>query len=56
MKPLDWNAQKNVLLKISRGIGFEDIVNAINDGHLLDILEHPNDTKYAQRWIPEPGQ
>ncbi len=51
MKPFDWNYQKNVLLKVSRGVGFEDVVNAINDGHLLDILEHPNGKKYSHQKV-----
>jgi 2',3'-cyclic-nucleotide 2'-phosphodiesterase (5'-nucleotidase family) len=51
MKPLDWNIQKNVLLKLSRGIGFEDVVNAITDGHLHDTLQHPNSKKYANQKV-----
>ncbi len=51
MKPFDWNSQKNVLLKVSRGVGFEDVVNAINDGHLLTILSHPNATKYPNQTV-----
>ncbi len=51
MKPFDWNSQKNVLLKINREIGFEDVVNAINDGHLLDTLQHPNPKKYANQKV-----
>jgi hypothetical protein len=51
MKPFDWNSQKNVLLKISRGIGFEDVVIAIVDGHLLDTLQHPNPKKYANQKV-----
>ena len=37
----DWNNEKNTSLKAARGIGFERIVVAIEEGHLLDILEHP---------------
>jgi hypothetical protein len=51
MKPFDWNSQKNVLLKVSRGIGFEDVVNAITDGRLLDTLQHPNPKKYANQKV-----
>lgn len=51
MKPFDWNSQKNVLLKTSRGIGFEDVVNAITDGKLLDTLQHPNSKKYANQKV-----
>ena len=51
MKPFDWNSQKNNLLKVSRGIGFEDVVAAITDGHLLDTLEHPNARKYSHQKV-----
>ncbi len=51
MKPFDWSSQKNVLLKVSRGVGFEDVVNAINDGHLLGILKHPNGEKYSNQKV-----
>jgi hypothetical protein len=45
----DWNNEKNNSLKASRGIGFERIVVAIEEGHLLDILEHPNKEKYPSQ-------
>jgi uncharacterized DUF497 family protein len=51
MKPFDWNEQKNKLLKQTRGIGFENIVNAINDGHLLAVLDHPNNAKYPNQKV-----
>jgi len=41
-----WNEEKNILLKQERGVSFERIVVAIEEGHLLDILEHPNKDKY----------
>lgn len=41
MKYLDWNEGKNRKLRDERGIGFEDIVGAINEGRLLVTLEHP---------------
>jgi len=33
-------------LKRKIGIGFEDILVAIDEGKILDILEHPNKEKY----------
>ncbi len=44
-----WDERKNLKLKLERGIGFEDVVIAISEGRMLDILEHPNKEKY-------PGQ
>lgn len=49
MKNYDWNEGKNILLKSNRKIGFEDVIVAINEGRLLDKINHPNQEKY-------PGQ
>ncbi len=43
---IDWDESKNLQLKLERGVGFEDVVIAINEGRILDILEHPNKEKY----------
>jgi hypothetical protein len=42
MKYFSWNNDKNELLKKERGVSFEDVVLSIEQGRLLDILEHPN--------------
>ena len=41
MKYFDWDGKKNQKLKDERGVGFEDIVIAIDEGRLLITLEHP---------------
>lgn len=41
MKIFDWDKEKNQRLKEERGIGFEDIVIAIDEGRLLVTLDHP---------------
>lgn len=46
-----WNEDKNTVLKQSRGISFERILVAIEEGHLLDVLEHPNKEKYPHQRI-----
>ena len=38
----DWNEDKNQRLVEQRGISFERIVSAIEQGGLVDVLEHPN--------------
>jgi len=43
---IDWDEEKNLKLKRERRIGFEDVVIAISEGRILDILEHPNKEKY----------
>ena len=49
MKPIRWNPDKNDRLKAGRGISFEEIVLAIEEDGLKDILVHPNQRRY-------PGQ
>lgn len=50
MKYVDWNAEKNALLKKERGVSFEDTVSAIIEGKLLAVSPHPN-PKYAHQQI-----
>lgn len=49
MKYFDWSRQKNELLKAEREISFEDVVNAIEEGYLLAVTEHPNKTRYPNQ-------
>lgn len=49
MKPFRWSHEKNETLKADREVSFEEITLAIEDGGLLDILQHQNPEKY-------PGQ
>lgn len=47
----NWNTEKNILLKTTRGISFEQIIMHIGKGDLLDIIRHPNSEKYAKQKI-----
>ena len=49
MKPFRWDPEKNGRLKDERGISFEEIVLAVEEGVLKDVLVHPNQRRY-------PGQ
>ena len=51
MKRFRWNSEKNEALKGQRGISFERIVLAVADGHLLDVLRHPNEARYPNQSI-----
>lgn len=51
MKPFRWGAEKNASLKLTRGVSFESIVVAIESGGLLDVVEHPNKTKYPRQRV-----
>lgn len=44
-----FDSEKNNKLKIERGIGFEDIIEAIYDGKILDIIPHYNHHKYSHQ-------
>jgi hypothetical protein len=49
MKPFDWDNKKSETLEKDRGICFEDIVIKIEEGFLLDNIEHPNMLKYPDQ-------
>ena len=51
MKQINWNPDKNQQLIIERGISFEDVVYYLQQGALLDDLEHPNSSKYPDQRI-----
>jgi uncharacterized DUF497 family protein len=51
VKYFSWNIEKNEQLKAERSISFEEIVFHITEGHLLDIIEHPNVEKYTGQRI-----
>ena len=42
-----WSEDKNQYLKTVRNISFEEVISSIADGHVLDIVEHPNQEKYS---------
>ena len=46
-----WNHDKSLELKSERGISFEQVVMHIEKGDLLDILQHPNQSKYPNQLI-----
>lgn len=51
VKTFRWNPQKNEQLKAGRGVSFEDMVLAIETGGLLDVVEHPNVTRYPNQGV-----
>lgn len=51
MKPFRWNHGKNEELKIERGISFEEIVLAIEAGGIVDVVRHPNSSKYPNQLV-----
>ena len=51
MKLINWNTEKSLNLKASRGICFEDIVFYIENGDILDDYRHPNQKRYPEQRI-----
>lgn len=47
----DWNREKDKKLKAERGISFEDIIEAIELGGLVDTLDHPDQETYPNQKI-----
>ena len=51
LKYFDWDVAKNDVLKREREVGFEDVLVAIDEGYLLDILLHHNPRRYPDQKI-----
>ncbi len=47
----DWNLEKNRQLAEQRGVSFERVVSAIEQGGLVDVLEHPAQERYPGQMI-----
>ncbi len=47
----DWSTEKNQWLNEQRGLSFERVVSAIEQGCLVDVLEHPNQDRYPGQMI-----
>ena len=50
-KVVRYDYEKNELLKKERGVGFDDVILAIENGDLLDDIEHPNKERYPHQYI-----
>ena len=50
-KTIRYSLEKNELLKKQRDISFEDVLLALENGYLLDDIEHPNREKYPHQYI-----
>lgn len=43
MRRYVWDDSKNERLKEQRGVSFEEVVFCIENGGVLDVIEHPSD-------------
>ena len=50
-KPFRWDPDKNEQLIQERGVSFEQIAIAVENGDLLQIVQHPNVEKYPRQKI-----
>lgn len=51
MKPFHWNQAKNQQLIVEREVSFDEVVQAIAQGDLLDTIEHYNVEQYSHQKI-----
>ena len=49
MKDYAWNQNKNIELIKIRQISFEQVLLCLEEGRVLDILEHPNKKQYPNQ-------
>ena len=49
MKVIRWNEEKNIKLRLIRGISFEDVEEAVLNGNFLRIEIHPDQEKYPNQ-------
>jgi uncharacterized DUF497 family protein len=47
----NWNDEKNAILKQTRNISFEEIVIAIEEGCVVDIVKHPNTDRFPNQLV-----
>ena len=48
---IEYSAEKDILLRELRDVGFEDIIEAIEEEKLLDDIDHFNQDKYPNQRI-----
>lgn len=48
MKYINWDSEKNEILKKTRGLSFEEVALMIEGGEILDIIENPG---YSNQYL-----
>ena len=49
MSEFDWSDEKNEFLERTRGISFDEVLVLIENGGVLDIIRHPNRSRYPDQ-------
>lgn len=47
----DFDIEKNEKLKADRCVDFDEIISLIENGSVIDVLDHPNQKKYPNQKI-----
>ena len=47
----DYSKEKNLILKVTRGISFDDVIDAVEQGRELDNFKHLNRRKYPNQRV-----
>ena len=50
-KSFQWSRDKNKQLQTERKISFEAVIFSIEEGNLIDTIQHPNQEKYPNQKI-----
>jgi uncharacterized DUF497 family protein len=51
VRNIRWDERKNERLKQNRGLGFERIVVLMEQGQVLEVMDHPSLEKYPRQKI-----
>ena len=51
VKIITWRPEKNKILRMQRGVSFEDVVFHMHAGDILDTFDHPNQERYPGQQI-----
>ena len=51
MKDYHYNKEKNDFLRKDRNIDFKEVIKALNNERLLDVIDNPNIEKYPNQRI-----
>jgi len=49
MQNIRWDERKNEWLKRNRGLGFERVAVLTEQGQVLEVMDHPDQTKYPEQ-------
>lgn len=50
-RDFEFDAEKNQWLKNNRGLGFDEVISLISEGHLAAVVDHPNQLKYPHQQV-----